>query len=302
MNEASSVSTVCGFIAIIGRPNVGKSTLLNQLIRQKISITSRKAQTTRHQIIGIDTQAHHQLIYIDTPGLHQVGKRALNRYMNRTAIQVLRAVDVIVVVIEALKWQAEDEWVIRQLTHVTCPVILAVNKIDQVKDKATLLPFIDQISRQYAFSSIIPISAQGNIQLDVLRQTIIPELPSGPFLYAADQITDRSQTFLISEIIREQLFRLLGDELPYSVTVVIEQFEQQAQLTKISGLILVDKPNHKQMIIGHKGQKLKQVGQRAREQLETLLASKVYLQLWVKVKSGWSDNATLLTELGYTNQ
>jgi GTP-binding protein Era len=300
MTKNPESDTFCGFIAIVGRANVGKSTLLNQLIRQKISITSRKAQTTRHQIMGIDTDSRHQLIYIDTPGLHQAGKKhALHRYMNQCAIDVLNDVDVIVMVCEALAWREEDDLVIRQLKHIDSPVILAINKIDRVKNKAQLLPFIEQVSQRYAFANIVPISAQRDLQIAVLRETIVPYLPAGPFLYEADQITNRSTRFLASEIIREQLFRLLGDELPYSVTVQIERFEQRENIIHIAGLILVDKANHKQMIIGHKGQKLKQVGQSARAQLEKLVDSKVYLQLWVKVKSGWADNATLLTELGY---
>lgn len=287
-----------GYIAIIGRPNVGKSTLLNHLLGQKISITSSKAQTTRHRIAGILTQAAAQFVFVDTPGFQQRHKSALNKIMNRTVIQSMSGVDVIVWVVEALVYGAEDADVLA-LLPTDIPVICVINKVDRVKEKNALLPFVEQLSGLFPFSAIVPLSAQKALRLDVLLAALQQYLPEQAALFGEDEITDRSERFLAAEMVREKIFREIGEEVPYSITVEIEKFEQQGSLRKIYAAVLVDKEGQKAIIIGERGAKLKSIGTQARKDMEKLFGGKVYLELWVKVKSGWADSEARLKQLGY---
>lgn len=291
--------TYCGYIAIIGRPNVGKSTLLNDILGQKISITSQKPQTTRHQILGIKTDESYQMIFIDTPGLHLGGKRAINRYMNRAASAVIHDVDVIIFMIEAGTWNKEDEWALQKIKKVECPVICVINKIDQLSDRALLLPEIKTLNEKYAFTESIPISALDKINVENLEKTIQRHLPAQEFIFPADQITDKNERFIAAEIIREKIMRNLEQELPYATTVEIEQFEETEQLLRIAAVIWVEREGQKAIVIGAQGAQLKKLGTRARLELEKWFAKKVFLQLWVKVKENWSDNDRLLKGLGY---
>lgn len=289
----------CGYIGLIGRPNVGKSTLLNKLLGQKLSITSRKAQTTRHRILGINNKDEHQLVYVDTPGIHAGNKKAMNRVMNKSATMTIIDVDVVVVLMDSLKHTPEDDYVLEKLAKVNVPVILALNKVDKLKDISTVLPLIDTMRHKHNFVDIIPLSAKSGFNVDALEQRLCELVPEGEHLFYKDQLTDRPTKFLISEFIREKIFRLSGDELPYSVTVEIEKIEQSKDLCKIAALILVEKDNHKPMIIGNQGSKLKEIGKLARLDIEAMLEKKVFLQLWVKVKHGWSDDVRVLKQLGY---
>ncbi len=300
MTLSSHIQQHCGFIAIVGRPNVGKSTLLNSLLGQKVSITSRKAQTTRHRILGIDTKGDYQAIYVDTPGLHIEEKRAINRLMNRAANSSLGDVELVIFVVEGTHWTEDDEMVLHKLIKLKSPVILAINKIDNVLDKSVLLPHITELSQKMSFLEIVPMSAENGMNVDTIAKIVHQHLPEGPHHFPEDYITDRSQRFMVSEIIREKLMRFLGEELPYSVTVEIERFEEKKPGTiTINGLILVERDGQKKMVIGNKGQKIKQIGIEARREIETLLESKVHLVLWVKVKSGWADDERALRSLGY---
>jgi GTP-binding protein Era len=287
----------CGFVAIVGRPNVGKSTLLNHLLEQKISITSRKPQTTRHRITGIKTDNSTQYIFVDTPGLHKAGKRALNRAMNQTVTEVLKDVDVVLFMVERLVFNDEDEMVLQALQSVDVPVLLLINKIDQIDQRERLLPHISKLSALREFAEIIPIGVLSGYNLAVVLECVRKYLPTGGFLYPEDQVTDRSSRFLAAELIREKITRQLGDELPYEVTVEIEKFEMQGQILHIHGLILVDKPGQKQIIIGHQGDRLKSIGKAARLDMEQAFEHKVMLNLWVKVKSGWADDERALQSL-----
>lgn len=289
----------CGFVALVGRPNVGKSTLLNRLIGQKVSIVSRKPQTTRHQILGIHQRDDAQIIYVDTPGLHGNARRAMNRYMNRAAATVLADVDVIVFVVEALQWTPDDELVLERLKSVRAPVILAVNKADKVADKARLLPFLAELAEKRDFAEIIPISARRGINLEDVEQAVKQRLPMSPPLFPREQLTDRSERFRAAELVREQLMRHLGQELPYATTVEIEQLEQEGNLYRIAAVIWVERAGQKAIVIGNQGQTLKRVGQDARQQMERIFGHKVYLQLWVKVREGWSNDERALRSLGY---
>ena len=289
----------CGYVALVGRPNAGKSTLLNKILKQKISITSRKPQTTRHSILGIDTQNEYQFIYVDTPGIHNNSPKAINKMMNSTASTVLKDVDIIVFIVEADRWGEEEDTILSQVKLTQSPCILALNKIDKIKDKAKLLPMIESIQKRHDFQAIIPLSAKLGTQVSNLQNTIKPLLPESPHFYGDDQVTDRSVKFLCSELLREKVFRFCGDELPYSTTVEIESFKEEESLIRIHALIMVDKPNHKRMIIGNKGEKLKEMASQARQDMEKMLNQKVFLQCWIKVKSGWSDNVRMLKQLGY---
>ncbi len=291
----------CGYVALIGRPNVGKSTLMNFALGQKISITSHRPQTTRHRILGIKTDENAQIIYVDTPGIHDNESRAMNRYMNRTAGASFKDVDVIVLLVEAGKWTDEDELVIKRLQDIRTPVILAVNKIDVLKKKEDLLPFIEQVKEKYAFSDIIPLSAIKGDNVAEMEKLIADYLPvSAPF-YDEDQVTDRSMRFMAAEIIREKLMRNLAQELPYNLTVEIEKFAEDGKLLDIAAVIWVERDNQKAIIIGKKGSMLKTLGTKARIDMEKMFGQKVFLQLWVKVKSGWSDDERALNSLGYTD-
>jgi GTPase len=287
----------CGYVAIVGRPNVGKSTLLNHVLKQKICITSRKPQTTRHQQLGIKTEGSNQIIFVDTPGIHASQKKVLNRYMNQEARSALHDVDVIVFVVEALKWQEEDDLVVRLLNDVTSPVILAINKIDRLENKQKLLPFIEKITGKVSFQEIVPLSALNADNLDVLEKVICSHLPQREHVFSEDEITDRSSRFLCAEIIREKIIRQLGDELPYELTVEIEAFEADEKIVHIDALILVDRDSQKSIVIGQQGQRLKSIGSQARVDIEALLGQKVMLKLWVKVKAGWADSERALQSL-----
>ena len=290
----------CGYIALVGRPNVGKSTLLNRIVGQKISITSRRPQTTRHSILGIKTLAHAQLVYVDTPGIHDYSGRAMNRHMNRTASTVLADVDVVVFIIEALRWLPDDDLVLEKLASLDCPVILAVNKIDALASRELLLPELEILSRRRAFAEIIPISASKGTNVAALESAIEALLPQAPPYFPEDQITDRSERFLVAELIREKLFRKLSRELPYGLTVEVEAFRREARITHIHALIWVERASQKNIVIGRQGALLKEVGQQARRDIEALIGSKVNLKLWVKVKEGWADDERALRSLGYT--
>jgi len=302
MTEQLSDAFRCGYVALVGRPNVGKSTLMNHLLGQKLSITSRKPQTTRHRILGIKTTEHAQFVFVDTPGIHQGDKQALHRYLNRAASSILQDMNVIVFMVEAMKWNEEDQLALSQCEKATCPVILAVNKVDQVKDKEKLLPFMQEVSARFAFTAVVPISAKQGQQLDELERCIATQLPESEPLYPEDQITDRSVRFLAAEIIREKLVRLLGDELPYASSVEIEKFDEDNTLAKIYAIIWVERDNQKAIVIGKDGAKLKRIGQEARVDLEALLEKKVYLKTWVKVKRGWADDERALQQLGYRDE
>ena len=286
-----------GSIAIVGRPNVGKSTLLNLLVGQKISITSRKPQTTRNRITGILTRPNAQLVFVDTPGFQTQHQSALNRLMNRSVSQSVNDVDVIVWVIEALKFDSRDAALLTLLPD-DVPVILAINKIDRLKDKSELLPFIAQMSQKHAFAALVPLSAERDKDAEPLVREMEKHLPEGPRMYAEDEVTTLPERFLATELVREKLFRLLGDELPYAAAVEIERFETVGALRRIYVAILVDKANQKPIIIGAKGEKLKAISSQARKEMEQLFGGKVYLEVWVRVRSGWADDEASLKRMG----
>lgn len=294
----NSNSFRCGYVAIVGRPNVGKSTLLNHLIGQKISITSRKAQTTRHRVTGILTAPGSQFIFVDTPGFQVRHKNALNRGMNRTVSGVLNEVDVVLFVVEAQHFDERDKIVLEMLPP-GAQVVLVINKMDYFANKNEALPFIEKLSAMREFAAIVPVSARQDKQLDVLLDAIRPLLPEGDAIYAEDDITDRNERFLAAELLREKVFRFTGEELPYSTSVVIEQFKMEGRLRHIHAAILVDKEAHKAMLIGAKGAKLKEIATQARLDMEKLFDGKVFLEVFVKVKSGWADDERVLKSLGY---
>lgn len=303
MNQSdveSTMSSASAFVAIVGRPNVGKSTLLNRILGQKISITSSKPQTTRHRILGIETEGERQIVYVDTPGLHKDEKRAINRLMNRAASSSLSGVEVVLFVVEAGKWSSDDDMVLTKLKKINGPVILVVNKVDQFKDKTELLPYLQTLSEKHSFAEIIPLSAATGAQVEALRTLVHSYAKPGVHHFPEDYVTDRSLRFMTAEIIREKLMRFTGDELPYSTTVEIEQFKTADNgTTHIHALILVEREGQKRMVIGAGGSKLKTIGTEARRDIEPLVGGKVHLQLWVKVKSGWADDERALRSLGY---
>lgn len=299
-----------GYVAIVGRPNVGKSTLLNSLVGQKVSITSKKSQTTRHRINGILTDAQSQFIFVDTPGFQTQYANRLNGAMNRAVAQSIREVDVVILVIEALRFDDRDRQVIKLLpidnkqdnkqnNERNRPVILAINKIDRLADKSKLLPFLEKMAREFTFSAIVPVSAEQGTQLADLINTVRSYLPQSPPVFGEDEVTDRSERFIAAELIREKLFRLLGEEIPYSISVAIDQFTTEGELRKIHASIIVDKASQKAIVIGKDGEKLKVIATQARKDMEKSFGGKVYLQVWVKVKSGWADDARALKNLGY---
>ena len=291
-----------GYVALVGRPNVGKSTLLNRILGQKLSITSRRPQTTRHKIIGVKTEGDVQAIYVDTPGIHKTETKAINRYMNKAATTALKDVDVVVMLIDRTRWTEEDEMVLDAVKYQKAPVILAINKIDFMEDKATLLPWLQTVSEKHNFQQIVPISAKTGHNVEQLEELIEGYFPAGQYFYPEDQITDRSSRFLAAELVREKIMRQLGDELPYAITVEIEEFEHSGALIVISALILVERATQKAIVIGDKGSRLKQIGQEARIDMETLFDCKVMLNLWVKVKANWSDDERALRSLGYDDR
>lgn len=290
-----------GYVAIVGRPNVGKSTLLNYIVGQKVSITADKPQTTRHQILGVKTTEHHQVVYVDTPGIHNGGKRAINRYMNKAATSIIQDVDVIVFIVQALKWTDEDQSVLEKLKQSELPIILAVNKVDWVTEKSRLLPYLKEVQEKFDFAAIIPISAQKGTHVDDLERQIEQYLPEGVPFFPEDQLTDRSVRFLAAEIIREKLVRELGEELPYQTTVEIESFKEEPAITRIHALVLVETKGQKTIVIGSKGERLKSISTSARLDIEKLIEQKVFLRIWVKVRKGWSDDEQALLSLGYTD-
>ncbi|MDO8347246.1 MAG: GTPase Era [Rugosibacter sp.] len=287
-----------GFLAIIGRPNVGKSTLTNRLVGAKVSITSSKAQTTRHRIHGVLTRAETQFIFVDTPGFQTTHKNALNRLMNRSVTSSFVDVDVILLVVEAGRWGISEDEIIRMLPTEK-PVMLAINKIDRLTSKTDLLPFIARVSTLYNFAEIVPLSAEKSQGLDELLAAATKYLPEAPPVFDADDITDRSERFMASEIIREKLFRNLGEELPYGIAVEIEKFEQEGELRRVHAAVIVDRSAHKAIVIGKAGERLKRVSTDARKEMEKLFGGTVWLETWVKVKGGWADDERALKSLGY---
>lgn len=291
-----------GFVAIIGRPNVGKSTLMNHILGQKVSITSRRPQTTRNRVVGIDTDGAYQTVYVDTPGLHREEKRAINRLMNRAAESALGDVELILLVVDATLWTDDDEMVFSKIETSKLPVVLVINKIDKVKNKQTLLPLIERLSARREFKDIIPVSAVKGTSLDALKQIVRDALPEGIHCFPDDSITDRSSRFMASEIIREKIMRQMGDELPYSVTVEIEEFKEDGpNHLSISAAILVERSGQKKMVIGAGGSRIKKIGTDARIDMEKLFDSKIFLSLFVKVKAGWADDDRALKSLGYAD-
>jgi len=288
-----------GFIAVVGRPNVGKSTLINELIGQKLSITSHKPQTTRHRINAIDTQTNYQMIFIDTPGIHIGNKKAINSYMNKTASSSLSEVDMILWLVEALKWTKEDGRVMEHLTKIKVPIILCVNKIDNVNDKNEILPYLENLGEKFLANEVFPFTAFKKNHTNELRKLILKYLPQQDALFESDYVTDRSQRFVVAEFIREKLMRNLSNELPYDLTVEIEKFDLDGQMYRIAARIFVEKPSQKSIVIGNKGKMLKQIGEESRISIEGFLERKVYLELWVKVRQGWSDDKRALASLGY---
>jgi len=298
--KETSVAKRCGFVAFVGRPNVGKSTLLNHLLGQKLSITSRKPQTTRHRIMGIDTFDNTQLIYVDTPGIHKKQPRAINRLMNRAASSSIADVDLVVFIVEPQKWTEDDELVLQHIKKTNKPIVLFVNKIDLFKEKEKLLPFLQVLSAKHDFQEMIPGAALLGDQVKELKNILVKYMPAGDFIYPEDYYTDRSERFLAAEIIREKLIRQLGDELPYSMTVEIEQFKIDEHGTlRLNGLILVERNSQKSIVIGKGGSRLKKVGTDARKDLQEIFEGKIFLELWVKVKDGWADDERALRSLGF---
>ncbi len=296
---ASSDAKRCGYVAIVGRPNVGKSTLLNHLLGQKISITSRKPQTTRHQVLGIKTEDNRQIIFVDTPGLHRDQGKAINRYMNRAASSVLRDVDVVVMVVDRTAWTDEDQLVLDQVVAAKLPTLLVVNKVDLLADKSALLPHLEALAARGNFEGILPLSALRDHNIEALEAEITRFLPESEHFFPEEQITDRSQRFLAAEIVREKIMRQLGDEVPYSVAVEIEEFALEGAVVHISALIYVEREGQKRILIGEKGSRLRSIGTEARQDMERLFDCKVMLRLWVKVRSGWSDDERALRSLGF---
>jgi len=291
--------TRCGYVALIGRPNVGKSTLLNRFLGQKLSIVTAKPQTTRQQIAGIKTTAEGQVVFLDTPGIHLAAKRALNRYMNRIARAALNSVDIVLFLIEAERWTKQDEHVARALEEVAVPIILVVNKVDQVADKTRLLTFLQDKVQHKPFAHVVLISARQGKGVADLEALVMQHLPFSKPMYDEDQFTDRSERFLAGELIREQLMLRLNQELPYALTVEVEEFKRTPELLRISAIIWVEREGQKQIVIGSSGQVLKQVGSRARAALEELFGQKVFLRTWVKVSHDWSDDEKSMRQLGF---
>ncbi|MCB1761779.1 MAG: GTPase Era [Gammaproteobacteria bacterium] len=289
----------CGYCAIVGRPNVGKSTLLNRLIGQKLAITSSKPQTTRHSIIGVKTRDEGQIVYVDTPGIHQRGDQAMNRYLNQTARAVLHDVHLILFVVEAMRWTAEDQSVLLSVATAKIPVILVVSKVDRIREKTKLLPFLAEITDRHGFADVFPVSAKNGHNLESMELAILRLLPTGENLFPEDQLTDRSERFFAAELIREQLTRRYAKEIPYALTVEIEKFEEQAGLYRINALVWVEREGQRSILIGSKGEALKEVATHARIAMEKLFGRRVYLEVWVKIKRSWSSDEKALISLGY---
>ena len=293
------MSFQAGFIAVIGRPNVGKSTLINELIGQKLSITSHRPQTTRHRIHAIDTRDDYQMVFVDTPGIHIGNKKAINSYMNRAASSSIKDVDLILWLVEAGKWTKEDARVLEHVEQIDVPVVMCINKIDKLKNQEAVLPFLQTIAHKYQPTELFPLSAFNKQDTKALRALLLKHLPEQGIIFDPDYITDRSEKFVVAEFIREKLMRHLADELPYDLTVEIEQYELDGNMQRIAARIYVDKPSQKNIVIGQKGEMLKLIGTESRQSIEGFLERKVFLKLWVKVSSGWSDDKRALASLGY---
>jgi len=297
MNNSTTKKT--GMVSLIGKTNVGKSTLLNQLVEQKVSITSRKPQTTRQRLLGIKTEGSNQIIYVDTPGFHQGHKRALNKFMNKTALSSIEGVDIILFVVDALNFSQTDEHLLSQVSTKDNQVMLVINKIDKVAKKEKLIPFVEEVTKLFPFSEVIPISALKRKNIDILEKEITKRLPVGAHLYPEDQIADSSERFLASEIIREKCISRVGDEIPYRLSVVIDNFKEEDKLITIDGTIYIEKSSQKGIVIGEQGKRLKAIGTAARKDLERMLGNKVMLRLWVKVKKDWTNDRSALNFMGY---
>ncbi len=288
----------CGLIAIVGKPNVGKSTLLNALVGQKISITSRKAQTTRHRITGVRSEGAVQYVFVDTPGFQTRHGNALNRSLNKTVVGAVSDVDLILMVVEAGQFNLADAQVL-SLLPASVPAVLLANKLDQVHRRSELAPWLRDMQQRHDFAEFVPMSAKNAKDIERLLGICQKYLPEQPWMYGADELTDRSDRFMAAEIVREKLFRLTGDELPYTSTVIIDKYEEEGELRRIAATIVVERDNHKGMVIGEKGEKLKRIGTEARQELETLTGHKVFLEIWVKVRSGWADDDARVRSFGY---
>jgi len=297
MNNSTTKKT--GMVSLIGKTNVGKSTLLNQLVEQKVSITSRKPQTTRQRLLGIKTEGSNQIIYVDTPGFHQGHKRALNKFMNKTALSSIEGVDIVLFVVDALNFSVTDEHLLSQISTKDNQVMLVINKIDKVAKKEKLIPFVEEVTKLFPFSEVIPISALKRKNIDILEKEITKRLPVGAHLYPEDQIADSSERFLTSEIIREKCISRVGDEIPYRLSVVIDSFKEEDKLITIDGTIYIEKSSQKGIVIGEQGKRLKAIGTAARKDLERMLGNKVMLRLWVKVKKDWTNDRSALNFMGY---
>ena len=289
----------CGFVGIVGRPNVGKSTLLNYILGKKLSITSPKPQTTRHRILGVSTKGPIQTIYLDTPGLHQKQTKAINRYMNKTVYSAIKSVDVVLFLVDVRYWTDEDEQVLNAVKKANIPVILVLNKIDLLKAKEDLLPIIEEMQDKMDFHAVIPIAASKGENIENLNASVDELLPESIHFYPDDQMTDRNTQFFLGELVREKIMRQLEDEVPYAATAVIEKVEDTDKVIRINALIIVEREGQKRILIGKKGERLKSIGTQARHDMEDLLGKKVYLELWVKVKANWSDREGLLQDFGY---
>lgn len=299
LNKKNAESTFCGFVAIVGRPNVGKSSLINALVAKKISIISYRPQTTRHQILGVKTEKNRQIVYVDTPGLHLNGTKAVNQYMNKQAMQSVHDVNAVIFVIEALKWTQEDSHVSQVLAKLECPIIVAINKIDLHKDKKLLLPFLLKVQEQLPKATLVPISALKKIQIDDLEQLIQTLIPASPFYFSPDDVSNRDGSFHLSELIREPCMLMLQAELPYAVHVAIEKVFNERAVTHVHALILVERESQKHILIGKDGEQLKKIGTHARHSMEQYLGHKVFLKLWVKVKENWSNSPSAMKDLGF---
>lgn len=297
MNSSQTKKT--GMVSLIGKTNVGKSTLLNQLVEQKVSITSRKPQTTRQRLLGIKTEGSNQIIYVDTPGFHQGHKRALNKFMNKTALSSIEGVDIVLFVVDALNFSPTDEHLLNRVPTKDNQVMLVINKIDKVAKKEKLMPFVEEVIKLFPFSEVIPISALKRKNIDILEKEITKRLPVGAHLYPEDQIAGSSERFLASEIIREKCISRVGDEIPYRLSVVIDSFKEEDKLITIDGTIYIEKESQKGIVIGEQGKRLKAIGTAARKELEGMLDNKVMLRLWVKVKKDWTNDLSALNFMGY---
>jgi GTP-binding protein Era len=297
--DVIAASMRSGFVSVIGRPNVGKSTLVNAIIGQKVSIVTHKAQTTRHRILGIKTTPGYQIVLVDTPGFHLDAKHAINKMMNKAAMSALHDVEIVMLVAEACRWHKEEQKIVDKLGHVKVPVIAVVSKIDLLPDKDELLPYISALNDRYQFSAIVPVSARSKQGLMTLENEIVNLLPEGSPFYAADDVTDRSLRFQAAELIREQLYLALNQELPYAITVEIEAYEESEKIDRIAAVVWVAKASHKGIVIGKQGAGLKVIAQNARLAMESAFQKKVYLDIWVKIKSGWNDDERALRKMGY---